>query len=462
MMTRKSVLKLAVSSLIMSATLASCAGSGQEGRPQSLSSKAEKSLAKGNPAKAIMRAEEAVRIAPRDANSRVVLAQAYLGAGRFVSAEKTFEDAIELGDTSARTVISLALAHIANGKTNDARNLLADNRDMVPVSDYGFAIALAGDTKQGVKILEDLVRNGVNSPKVRQNLAYVYALDGRWRESKLLAAQDVSPEEANARILQWARMARPDLAAPRVAAILGVSTDNSDTGQPAQLALIEQTDNDTAVAITEAVITGKPVPEFAKAKPLENVALPASEVTVPQEPVKLAAAAPVPIIAAPQKPMRSAPPKAPAAPAARVTQPRSLATPVASTLAPSAKPAEIPAKAVTAPKPLAKAAFRAEGSRSVETLREGAYIVQLGAFSSTNSAQRAWSYFSGRFGELKGFDYVSTPTISKGKTLHRLSAVGFGNRQSALAMCDGLKARGGSCIVRQTTKSAAGTKFARR
>ncbi|MEO1045296.1 MAG: SPOR domain-containing protein [Pseudomonadota bacterium] len=95
-------------------------------------------------------------------------------------------------------------------------------------------------------------------------------------------------------------------------------------------------------------------------------------------------------------------------------------------------------------------------------MREGTYIVQLGAFSSASKADRAWSYYTGKYGALSGFDHVSTPVTSKGRTLHRLSAVGFGNRQTALAMCDGLKARGGSCIVRKAGKSVAGTKLAMR
>ncbi|WOE74299.1 SPOR domain-containing protein [Alterisphingorhabdus coralli] len=444
MMTRKSVWKIAVSSLIMGASLASCASGSQSARPQSLTAKAEKALEKGDTLDAIARAEEAVRVGPREVAARSVLAQSYLAAGRFMSAEKTFEDALELGDTSARTVISLALAYVANDKSVTARNLLADHRDAIPASDYGLAMALAGDVKQGVRLLEDLVRNGVNSPKVRQNLAYSYALDGRWSEAKLLASQDVSPEQANARILEWARTARPDLAQMRVAALLGVKAYQADDGQPAQLALAPQTENEMAVALTDTVMQAEAKAEAEKLekapeKP-EFEAESAPSVAVPQAPVQLAAAAPVPLIAAPEKPIR-------------VKQVESIEIPAAK-----------PAKATPAPKAVAKpaparAAFRAANSGSV---REGSYIVQLGAFSSQANAERAWSVFSGKYRELRGFDHVRTPVTSRGRKLHRVSAAGLGNRQSAIAMCNGIKASGGSCIVRKAGKSIAGTRFASR
>ncbi|MEM1131423.1 MAG: SPOR domain-containing protein [Pseudomonadota bacterium] len=423
-----------------------------------MTAKAEKSLKQGDTDQAIVRGEEAVRIAPRDAAARSVLAQAYLGAGRFTSAEKTFEDALELGDASARNVISLALSYVANDKSVAARNLLADHRDTIPASDYGLAMALAGDVKQGVRLLEDLVRNGVNSPKVRQNLAYAYALDGRWSESKLLASQDVSPEQANTRILEWARTARPDLAQMRVAALLGVKANLPDAGQPAQLALGPQTENEQAVAITEAVMDAEeaaaaektdvqPVatePAKVETAKVETADVPASTATtVPQKPMQLAAAAPVPLIAAPDKPMRSKPAKIADVPAAA------------------------PAKAVAAPKPVAKpapakAAFRAATPVSGDQVREGSYIVQLGAFASQSNAKRAWSVFSGRHTELRGFDHIRTQVTSKGRKLERVSAVGFGNRQSAIIMCNAIKARGDSCIVRKAGKSIAGTRFASR
>jgi len=50
--------------------------------------------------------------------------------------------------------------------------------------------------------------------------------------------------------------------------------------------------------------------------------------------------------------------------------------------------------------------------------------------------------------DLAAFQYASSRINVKGKTLYRLAAMGFGNAQTAKDMCVGIKAKGGSCIVR--------------
>src|SRR5690606_33284166 len=78
----------------------------------------------------------------------------------------------------------------------------------------------------------------------------------------------------------------------------------------------------------------------------------------------------------------------------------------------------------------------------------GQYLVQVGAFSSPENVQRAWVILSAKNKELSGHQHVSSTVKLNGRTLYRLSAVGFGSEQSAKTMCGGIKARGGGCIVR--------------
>jgi Flp pilus assembly protein TadD len=206
---RALALKLAASTILVGSVLVSCSAHGGGGRPQSLSSSSQKALAAGKTDKALEKAEAAVALDPRNPELRKTLAQAYLANGRFASARQSLDDALALGDASARTVISLALMHVAEGRTNAAQALLEQHRETIPASDYGLALAVAGDTKTGVEVLAQLIRSGDNAPKVRQNLAFAYALDGRWREAQIMAGQDLDPQVAQERIAEWARIAHP-------------------------------------------------------------------------------------------------------------------------------------------------------------------------------------------------------------------------------------------------------------
>ncbi len=81
------------------------------------------------------------------------------------------------------------------GRNRDAVAILDDWRDAIPVADLGLALALAGEPTRGSAILADALRNGENTPKLRQNLAYAYALDGRWREARIMMMQDVPADQ---------------------------------------------------------------------------------------------------------------------------------------------------------------------------------------------------------------------------------------------------------------------------
>lgn len=424
-MTKKPMLKMAVSSLIIGVSLASCSTMSASDNSVKLTQKAEKSLVKGDVEKAIVNAEEAVLLAPRDAEARRILAQAYMQEGRFLSAEKTFEDAMAVGDNSARTIISLSMMQIAQGKQSQALDLLEGKKSILPPSDYGLALALAGETSRGVDVLSNLVRSGVNSPKVRQNLAFAYALDGRWREAKLMAEQDVKPEVLNQRILQWAQLARPNAHEARVASLIGVTPAKFDSGQPEQLALGPQSDNAEAV-------------EFAANNPAPDFFVPGTEPSAAPNPINFASAAPVSIPLPASQPAAEVPESAAAAPNAEPLRKAPIIETIGAGRSRTAQ--------------LAPTAKSSAGN--------GTYIIQLGAFSSPESAKQAWSKLTKQYSTLAPFGNASSTIKVNGRTLYRLAATGFGNEESARAMCGRIKSRGGSCIVRNVQDNAAATRLA--
>lgn len=475
---RALALKLAASTILVGSVLVSCSAHGGGGRPQSLSSSSQKALAAGKTDKALEKAEAAVALDPRNPELRKTLAQAYLANGRFASARQSLDDALALGDASARTVISLALMHVAEGRTNAAQALLEQHRDAIPASDYGLALALAGDTKTGVEVLAQLIRSGDNAPKVRQNLAFAYALDGRWREAQIMAGQDLDPQVAQQRIAEWARIAHPDAHAQRVASVLGVTPAAMDPGQPVMLALsatpsmgeVATQIGQQAMAPAAGPIELPPVED----KPMElagveSVSVPASEpAPVMAEAAPAVAAAPSGAIVAPLLTAREIVQPLPASyrrKAVRKLRPEMVAkrhmiveqekVQVAAAPAPKPAPKPAPAKAAPAPAVFQKASF--------SPVSNGAFAVQLGVFSSAANANRAWAGYSAKHKDLAAFSKVAVPTTVGARTLHRLTANGFADEKSARAMCAQVRSGGGECIIaRAVPTKPAGTQIAAR
>jgi hypothetical protein len=276
------------------------------------------------------------------------------------------------------------MMQIAQGKQKQALQLLNSKQSVLPPSDYGLALALAGETDSGVDVLSGLVRSGVNSPKVRQNLAFAYALDGRWREAKLMAGQDVKPDEVNQRILQWAQLARPNAYQARVASLIGVTPANVDNGQPAQLALRAQGENAAAVALAANPSVKKPVPAFVPSKPAPKPTAKAAP-----KPITFASAGPVSIPLPASKPVAKAPISEAAAPKS-VAKPKSLRKkPIIETVGAAGTRTAKALPAAKKPAPAAK-----------QSVRNGSYIIQLGAFSSPASAKKAWSQLTSKYSAL--------------------------------------------------------------
>jgi Flp pilus assembly protein TadD len=242
---------------------------------------------------AVAQAELAVTLSPRSAEHRALLGQAYMKAGRFASAEQSFRDAITLGPAPGRTMLNLALAEIALGRKEAAQSTLAQARGAVADADYGLALALAGDTKGAVAVLEGAARAQGAGPKTRQNLALAYALDGRWREAQTVAAQDVPADELPARLAKWAQFAKPAQPNEQVASLLGV-TPAADPGLPTRLALAPAAPEPVALAAAGPQVLPAPVEVPAPAAVAEARPTPAS----PAKPVMLVAA-PKPKPAAP-------------------------------------------------------------------------------------------------------------------------------------------------------------------
>lgn len=450
---RNPMLGLGMTTAMAAVMLSGCAANVGP-RAEVAAADARVAMANGQTSAAIQSAEAAVAAEPRNASYRLTLGNAYLEAGRFASASTSFEDAMALGDNSPRAALSLALALTGQARYSEASAVLSEWETEIAASDLGLAFALAGQPERGVHILSNAIRGGDSTVKTRQNLAYAYAVAGRWREARMMVAQDVPAHEVGARMEEWAQLTHGDAYQARVAGLLGVPSHVRDNGQPIQLALVNAP---SAVQLAAETSTQVDANGELAAVDAERVSVPATGTELPTvgapavQPTAFASAfgsAPaLPRMEAPSSRYNSQPvvqnvpgnapsafaPPPPAAPSASAPRTPEIARPALVNSRPAAT-ASAAAAPASAPAPVAA------------PVADPTHLVQLGSFSSEAGAMRAWDIYVARYPELADRERVITQAVVNGRNYWRVSAGGF-DRASSNAMCGRVDASNGEgCI----------------
>ncbi|HEX5182313.1 MAG TPA: tetratricopeptide repeat protein [Allosphingosinicella sp.] len=447
-MTRSTGLKVAASALAI-ALAAAAWPAAQAMRPSNDAAKLERQAgnaanqartlaARHRFADALPFAEQAVAGSPRDAGYRMLLADLYLRNGRYQSAAATYRDVVSLDPGNQRAALSLALCEVSQGRNAEAIAVLDSVADSAPPADVGLAYALAGQVQRGIALLEPAAHAPGASGRVRQNLAFAYAMAGDWEKARATAAQDVSPADLGPRLAQWAQLARPSSAADQVAALLGVRPA-ADSGQPERLAL-NSAPSGNALAAADPAPAPQAAPEPAAAPaPVQVAADPRPAPAAPQAPVAVAAAssnAPgwTADIQSARDPRPAARSSAHGAPAARL------------------QPAVLRAGHGLRPR-LASLALQS-GPVPAAVSDHGHFVVQLGAFVQPNNVEHAWAQLMKRYGFSALTPFSTTIDVPGKGTLHRLSVASFTSRDDAERTCHGIRARGGDCFVRAVAGDA--------
>ncbi|HEX7855496.1 MAG TPA: SPOR domain-containing protein [Sphingobium sp.] len=450
-MTSRTFSRLGGASLIILSTVVACSGARMGQRPAIASSSAssistgiERALAAHDYASALLDAERLVEAQPREASARTLLGRAYLANGRYASARTAFEDAMALGANDPRTLISLALVRTAMGSPDGARALLSANIDHLPASDYGLAMAMAGDANEGVRALLEAVRAPEADAQTRQNLAYALALSGQWGQSRLVAGQDLSGSQLQQRLALWAASAQADAYPQRVASFIGVLQRSDDSGLPARLALSNSEPTSLAearplepAAMAVEAARQTPAPQnLAEAQPEQVAPAPTLETTA--EPAQYASinanaafaprpvAVPVPVIHASADPMREAVMK-------RLAEP-------------SATPKDRATQTFAGPR---NHSIRLSSTSGASIHGGSDWVVQIGAFNNSQSAATAWTRVKGKSFETRGYRKITGTVSVGGQTYHRLAMSGFGNRGEADRLCASLRSLRQTCFVRR-------------
>lgn len=155
-------------------------------------------------------------------------------------------------------------------------------------------------------------------------------------------------------------------------------------------------------------------PKIAAATPAPQAAKPAP---APAKP------APAPVIAKTALPQAAKPPSLPVGTAS--SAPRSLAL-------------NPPAATPAAPPPVA-----------APVAASGAYVLQIGAYKSQAEADGAWTAYKAKHAALLSgaSNNVQQADLGDKGTWYRLRITGFPSKDVAAAMCERLKADGGSCFL---------------
>jgi len=438
--------KLAVSGFVIGVTMTGCsmnkmanAPSDYLGKPQTAAKSAHDArgaIEAGKASKAVRLAEQAVSASPRDGSYRALLGQAYLNDGRFASATVALGEAMDLGVTDSNTVIALTLAHIAQGQKSEALALLHDYREVVPASDAGLALALAGDSEAAIYVLTGAARQKGADARTRQNLALALALSGRWAQARIVASQDLPLDKLEGRMAEWSTLAEQPNQQIRVASLIGTEVQ-ADAGMPVRLALANFPADMQMAAAVAPVQTANADPA-----PVESFA------------------PPPPVFASADSAIRTVELPMPQRDANGVVPVTDLPSPGAAPLikADAASYRHAPRVAGEAVRPAQREA--AELARRLvpqrfDSARPSGWAVQLGAYDSLAIAKEKWGVLKTRNGVLAAFPASSHAATVNGRTFYRLTANGLKSRADAMKLCGELKAAGQRCFVREMGGSEA-------
>ncbi len=439
-MSRNPWMQVAVSALVIGLATSGCSSLGLSefghGSANKHMAQSAKSAKQGDHTKAIEYAEAAVVASPQNADLRASLGQQYMAAGRFASAEASFAEALALQDTP-RTALNLALAKIANGRTGDAVMLIDKYREQLPASDYGFALALAGEIERGTLILGDAVRQNDATARTRQNLAFVLAMQGRWLEAKIIAAQDMPYANVGDRMGQWATFMQAGSPRVLIAGVLNSDATAADPGMPTRLALNTNPADFAPQMVASAPSSGyDPAPLAQYAPPPVDAATAAAAV----EAVPAATQAPVEsVVTANQQAQVMTPIEAPEEPYKVSVQLQ--------------KPTPAPVKTASIA-PATKVTNQSEAAALVAKARKSSGLaVQLGAYSSMASAKSAWKTLSARHATLRAYTPSYASVTVKGRNYVRLAANGIADKRVGWALCRRVNGSATVCAQRQISNT---------
>lgn len=168
-----------------------------------------KGLAYANALESAGRKEEALKVyqklvenGPGNAKLASLYGRKLVAAGKADAAIPVLENATQRGETDWRTLSALGSAYDQKGLYEKARAeyqkaLATDPQNLAIMNNLAMSYALQGKLKEAEAELRaaDALPRSRSEPRIRQNLALVVGLQGRFDEASQLAQQDLPPEQ---------------------------------------------------------------------------------------------------------------------------------------------------------------------------------------------------------------------------------------------------------------------------
>ncbi len=148
-----------------------------------------------------------------DATAQAKLGRIQLAAGDVEGASDTLQRAVELNprDAKLRSILGATLdqqtKHSEAREQHQAALALAPD-DMSVMNNLAMSYALQGKLPDAEAILRKAMAhpNSKTMPRVRQNLALVVGLEGRFDEAKQIASEDLPPDQVQANMAYLQQM----------------------------------------------------------------------------------------------------------------------------------------------------------------------------------------------------------------------------------------------------------------
>lgn len=150
---------------------------------------------------------------PDDVQLNTVYGKKLVGAGRGGEAVGVLEDIASKPSADWRLHSALGSAYDQNGQFDKARaeynTALAQKPDALSVlNNLGMSYALEGNLKTAESTLRKALAmpGSRKEPRIRQNLALVVGLQGRFDEARQIASEDLPPDEVEANMAYLQKM----------------------------------------------------------------------------------------------------------------------------------------------------------------------------------------------------------------------------------------------------------------
>jgi Flp pilus assembly protein TadD len=150
---------------------------------------------------------------PSNAKLQSIYGKKLIASGHAADSVPVLEAAAASGDGDWRTYSALGSAYDQQGQYDKARESYQKALSMQPnqisvLNNLGMSYALGGNLKQGEATLRSALAlpAGQKNPRIRQNLALVVGLQGRFEESRKIASEDLPPDQVEANLAYLQKM----------------------------------------------------------------------------------------------------------------------------------------------------------------------------------------------------------------------------------------------------------------